>query len=241
MQHSDAAYPPVARAANAEGNVVLRVEIAADGSIAKAEPISGPPVLLEPATDTVKQWRYIPFERNGSPVVAHTTVVVPFTLRTTNSTRPIPPILERSPEKISALPADIQRDLVSRNCSIPSYPGSEIAYLFGNLRSANSTDYAIICHIPTHNLQHLLVYSFLNGAWIGERIASSPFEPEGCQPTITTASPDTIRDYARAFARDELKDLHHLDHDGIDVDFCDKASTVYYFKSGQWLQYQGAD
>jgi TonB family protein len=73
-------YPPIAKVAQVSGAVVLHVIISNDGTVQKLDVVSGPPLLLQAATDAVKQWRYRPTLLNGQPVEVDTTVQVVFTL-----------------------------------------------------------------------------------------------------------------------------------------------------------------
>src|SRR5437899_1160493 len=74
------AYPPLARQARIQGQVVLQAEISKDGSIENLRLISGHPMLAPAAIEAVKQWRYKPYLLNGEPVAVETTVQVNFTL-----------------------------------------------------------------------------------------------------------------------------------------------------------------
>ena len=79
--HSDApVYPPLARQARIQGNVVLHAIIDKDGKVAQLEVISGHPLLVQSALDAVKQWRYKPTLLNGDPVEVDTTITVTFTM-----------------------------------------------------------------------------------------------------------------------------------------------------------------
>ena len=74
------AYPPLARQARIQGQVILQAEISKDGSIENLRLISGHPMLAPAAIEAVKQWRYKPYMLNGEPVAVETTVMVNFTL-----------------------------------------------------------------------------------------------------------------------------------------------------------------
>jgi len=74
-------YPALAKAARAEGTVVLSATIAKDGTIANLRVVSGPAMLQEAALESVSQWRYRPYLLNGEPVAVETTVSVVFTLQ----------------------------------------------------------------------------------------------------------------------------------------------------------------
>jgi TonB family protein len=73
-------YPPVARQARVQGQVVLQAEISNDGTIQNLQLISGHPMLVPAAIEAVKQWRYRPYLLNGEPVAVETQVVVNFIL-----------------------------------------------------------------------------------------------------------------------------------------------------------------
>jgi periplasmic protein TonB len=74
------AYPPLARQARIQGNVVLAAEISKDGTIENLHLISGHPMLAPAAIEAVKQWRYKPYILNGEPVEVETQVTVIFSL-----------------------------------------------------------------------------------------------------------------------------------------------------------------
>jgi periplasmic protein TonB len=74
------AYPPLARQARIQGQVMLQAVISKDGSIENLRLISGHPMLAPAALEAVKQWRYKPYMLNGEPVEVETTVMVNFTL-----------------------------------------------------------------------------------------------------------------------------------------------------------------
>jgi protein TonB len=73
-------YPPLARQARIQGQVVLHAVISKDGSITGLNLVSGHPMLAPAAIDAVKQWKYKPYLLNGEPVEVDTEVQVNFTL-----------------------------------------------------------------------------------------------------------------------------------------------------------------
>jgi len=73
-------YPPIARAADVEGTVVLQAAISKTGTIENLRVVSGPALLRGAAMAAVRQWRYRPYLLNGEPVEVETTVNVQFTL-----------------------------------------------------------------------------------------------------------------------------------------------------------------
>ncbi len=73
-------YPPLARQARIQGNVLLHAIIDKDGRVAQLEVISGHPLLVQAALDAVKQWRYKPTLLNGDPVEVDTQITVTFSM-----------------------------------------------------------------------------------------------------------------------------------------------------------------
>jgi periplasmic protein TonB len=73
-------YPPLARQARIQGQVILQAEISKTGDIQNLRLISGHPMLAPAAIEAVKQWKYKPYLLNGEPVEVETTVQVNFTL-----------------------------------------------------------------------------------------------------------------------------------------------------------------
>jgi protein TonB len=73
-------YPPLARQARVTGVVRVEATIGKDGKIAKVSALSGPPLLRQAATDSVRQWIYQPSLLNGQPVEVVTQVDVSFNL-----------------------------------------------------------------------------------------------------------------------------------------------------------------
>ena len=73
-------YPPLARQARIQGQVLLQAEISKDGTIQNLRLISGHPMLTSAAIEAVKQWRYKPYILNGEPVEVETQITENFTL-----------------------------------------------------------------------------------------------------------------------------------------------------------------
>jgi len=76
----DPAYPPLARAARVQGDVVLSAIIDVNGNITNLQLVSGHPMLVPAALAAVKEWRYKPYLLNGQPVEVETTITVIFSL-----------------------------------------------------------------------------------------------------------------------------------------------------------------
>jgi periplasmic protein TonB len=73
-------YPPLAKQARIQGTVRFTAIIGRDGNILNLTVVSGHPLLVQSATDAVKQWRYQPTLLNGEPVEVVTQIDVNFTL-----------------------------------------------------------------------------------------------------------------------------------------------------------------
>jgi TonB family protein len=73
-------YPAPAREQHIEGPVVLEALVGKDGTVQKLRTISGDSQLATAATDAVRQWRFKPLFRNGSPEEFQTQITVDFRL-----------------------------------------------------------------------------------------------------------------------------------------------------------------
>jgi protein TonB len=75
------AYPPLARSARVQGDVVLSAVIDTNGQITNLQLVSGHPMLVPAAISAVRGWRYKPYLLNGQPVEVETTITVIFSLQ----------------------------------------------------------------------------------------------------------------------------------------------------------------
>ena len=73
-------YPPLAKQARIQGDVILQAEINKEGDVVNLELISGHPMLAPAAIDAVKQWKYRPYSLYGNPVAVQTQIIVNFSL-----------------------------------------------------------------------------------------------------------------------------------------------------------------
>jgi TonB family protein len=80
MQRVEPEYPEQAREQHIQGPVVLEALVGKDGTIEKLSTISGDSQLAAAASDAVRQWRFKPFFRNGSPEDFQTQITVSFRL-----------------------------------------------------------------------------------------------------------------------------------------------------------------
>ena len=80
IRRVEPAYPPLARSARVQGEVVLSAVISINGEIENLQLVSGHPMLVPAALTAVKQWKYKPYLLNGQPTEVETTITVIFTL-----------------------------------------------------------------------------------------------------------------------------------------------------------------
>lgn len=80
MRKVQPTYPPLAKTARIQGDVVLNAIISKNGAIENLRVVNGHPMLVTSALDAVKQWKYKPYILNGEPVEVETTITVKFTL-----------------------------------------------------------------------------------------------------------------------------------------------------------------
>jgi len=74
------AYPPLARSARIQGQVVLAAVISKEGMIENLRVLEGHPMLIRAALDAVSQWSYRPYVLNNEPVEVETRITVNFSL-----------------------------------------------------------------------------------------------------------------------------------------------------------------
>lgn len=79
------AYPPAARDAHVEGEVIVEAVVSRDGEVISARVVSGPPLLQQAAREAVERWHYRPFLVDGHPAEIATTARIEFHLNGTAS------------------------------------------------------------------------------------------------------------------------------------------------------------
>jgi TonB family protein len=80
VERVPAEYPDVAKRAGVQGNVLLEITIAKDGSVKDVKSIDGPTELIPAAIEAVKQWKYRPAVSRGRTWEATTEVEIQFRL-----------------------------------------------------------------------------------------------------------------------------------------------------------------
>jgi len=79
-RRAEPVYPESAKAAGVSGAVLLDVTVDEQGAVEAIQPLSGFPILLDAAAETVRDWRYLPLSQDGTPVAFKATLVVNFLL-----------------------------------------------------------------------------------------------------------------------------------------------------------------
>jgi protein TonB len=74
-------YPPIAKAARAQGQVQVQVTISEDGRVIAADVVSGHPLLRDAALQAARQWIFKPTELSGVPVKVQGILSFNFTLQ----------------------------------------------------------------------------------------------------------------------------------------------------------------
>ncbi len=80
IQEVQPIYPPLAKQAHIQGDVVIDSVIDTQGHVTQMKVVSGHPLLVEAAESAVAQWRYQPTLLNGQPVPVAMLVTVHFDL-----------------------------------------------------------------------------------------------------------------------------------------------------------------
>ena len=71
-------YPPAAKRAHTQGEVLLKATIGKDGRIHNLTVVSGPRDLIDASVGAVQQWRYRPYTVKGDPVDVETTIRIQY-------------------------------------------------------------------------------------------------------------------------------------------------------------------
>jgi len=90
VNHVAPVYPALAAQGHIFGAVELGVMIGKDGTVQSVNVISGHPLLVQSASDAVKQWRYQPTLVNNQPVEVETRVTVEYKPAEQPAVKPTP-------------------------------------------------------------------------------------------------------------------------------------------------------
>lgn len=80
IQEVQPTYPPLAKQARIQGDVVIESVISAQGHVTQMRVVSGSPLLVQAAERALEQWKYQPTLLNGQPVAVDMLVTLHFQL-----------------------------------------------------------------------------------------------------------------------------------------------------------------
>lgn len=155
-------------------------------------------------------------------------------------------IIRLAPGMFRELPSEIQQYLERRGCTIPQtwFDKRPHNVLRGRFTVATDTDIAVLC--STGQTSRILVFRSGRTAQIVE-LAARPDEgyvqrvagaTVGFSRVLDVAPPAYIQEHHEAYGGPQPPPL---DHDGINDIFVEKASVVWYWYNGRFLQLQGAN
>jgi hypothetical protein len=152
-----------------------------------------------------------------------------------------------NPSSFPELPMSVRRYLERRGCGIPQAFSSKAPHnvVRGRFTSSTQTDIAVLC--SKARVSTVLV--FRGGttsavAQLAQRSDETFLQVVdaggvvGYSRALAVATPSYIREHYAAYGGPKPPPM---DHDGINDMFLEKASVVWYWYHGRWLQLQGAD
>ena len=151
------------------------------------------------------------------------------------------------PSAFPELPVIVRRFLERRGCEIPQAFSDKTPHnvVRGRFTSATQVDIAVLC--SKARVSTVLVFRGGMTSMVAE-LARRPDEgfPQvadaggvvGYSRALGVVTPSYIREHHAAYGGPKPP---RLDHDGINDMFVGKASIVWYWYRGRWLQLQGAD
>jgi hypothetical protein len=150
------------------------------------------------------------------------------------------------PSVFRSVPISVREYLERRKCVIPqsSFDKTPHNVVRGRFTSATRTDIAVLCSVT--DVSSVLVFRGGSTSDVSE-LATHPDEMflqvvnpgvVGYSRALAVAGPAYIREHHAAYGGPQPPPL---DHDGINDMFIEKASVVWYWYRGEWLQLQGSD
>jgi hypothetical protein len=148
--------------------------------------------------------------------------------------------LQEAPiSKFAKLPDALREDLQIRGCTVPQPPFSrELTNVIrGHFRDTQHVDWAAVCDVRNKDMSMILVY--WAGNFTGPAVLNASKLSKGnCWTEIAPVGKAFITEHYRAYGGPKPPPI---DHEGINVGICDKASTVSYFYRNHWLTLTGSD
>lgn len=155
-------------------------------------------------------------------------------------------IMRLPPAAFPGLPGNVVRELERRRCMIPqtAFANRRHNVISGHFTRAGETDWAVLC--SANGTSTILVFwngSEKNPAAIGsleDRIFLQGITPEkvGFSRMISPVGRDFIIRHYDAYGGTKPPPINHQ---GINDEFVEKGSVVWYFRAGKWLKLTGSD
>jgi len=150
------------------------------------------------------------------------------------------------PSQFANLPRPVTAELHRRGCTVPQVYADKRPHnvIRGSFTTRAQVDWAVLC--SRRRTSSILIFWGGNPTTISE-LESKPdagflqvVNPGqiGFSRAIGVASPKYIREHHEQYGGPKPPPLTH---DGINDMFVGKASVVWYWHRGKWLQLQGAD
>lgn len=155
-------------------------------------------------------------------------------------------VVRLSPDKFTELPARIRKDLERLQCTIPQAFTESVRHnvISGSFLRKGQKDWAVLC--SSGGVSSIIIYW---GGSISKTSRVSSAADRGYLQGIGDGKIGYSR-YIDVVGRKYIAEHYKtyggakpppIDHDGINVAFVEKASTVLYYYKGEWLALTGAD
>jgi hypothetical protein len=151
------------------------------------------------------------------------------------------------PAAFADLSTQVRQAIERRGCTVPQSYANPMPHniVRGRFTSAAQMDVAVLC--SKARVSSILVFRGGSTASVMELAAQpdadflqevGPGPVVGYSRSLAVANPKYIQDHYDRYGGSRPPPL---DHDGLDDGFDGKASVVWYWYGGRWLQLQGAD
>lgn len=134
-------YPGIAITDQSDGDVVMSITVATDGSVRNVQVVHGLPQLIRAAVHAVSQWQYEPYRVNGVATEVKTTATVHFKITpnpigvadsaamavgVTTGTPSAKPVLPPPPAGVLRISGRVMANMVDKKVN-PVYPPDSVA------------------------------------------------------------------------------------------------------------------
>lgn len=155
-------------------------------------------------------------------------------------------VVRLSPSKFPQLPITIRRELDRRGCTIPQVWGDNRPHnvIHGRFIQIAELDWAVLCSV--NRTSSILMFRNASSARVieiaresdSDKLQDMGGDHMGYSRAISPVGREFIMRHYQAYGGVKPP---HIDHQGIDDAFVEKASVVRYFYEGKWLKLTGAD